>query len=210
VAKRARRLARRMLRHGAPVPAFAGGLAAMPPPPFGPFMGMGMGMGGPLGHRARRRGRGRMRRGAIRTAILAVLVDQPMHGYEIMNQLSERSGGRWRPSPGSVYPTLQQLEDEDLVRADDVDGKKVFRLTDAGKAEATKVADDGAPWEALDEDVSDGERSLYQSAMQVGVAATQVAQAGTPEQIAAAQAALDEARKKIYRLLAEDAPSDAD
>ena len=146
-----------------------------------------------------------MRRGAIRDAVLLVLADQPRHGYDVMNELAERSGGLWRPSPGSVYPTLQQLEDEGLVRATEVDGKRVFRLTDAGQAEAAKVKEQGSPWSTLDDGVSSDRRALFQSAMQAGVAASQVAQAGSGEQIAAAQAVLDDTRKRLYRLLADDA-----
>jgi DNA-binding PadR family transcriptional regulator len=149
-----------------------------------------------------------MRRGAIRAGILLVLAEAPGHGYEVMNELSERSGGMWRPSPGSVYPTLQQLEDEGLVRAEEVEGKRVFSLTDAGRAEAAKLAEGGAPWDMVQGGrLSSDERALYRSALQLSVAASQVAQAGTAEQIAAAQVALDDARKRIYRLLAEDAPA---
>lgn len=147
-----------------------------------------------------------MRRGEIRTAILLVLADAPRHGYEVMTELAERTGGMWRPSPGSVYPTLQQLEDEDLVRAEDVDGKRVFNLTDAGRAEAEKLAKRGAPWEAFNADVSAGDRGLHRSLHALIAAARQVAKAGSPAQIAAAQESLDGARKSIYRLLAEDEP----
>jgi DNA-binding PadR family transcriptional regulator len=127
-----------------------------------------------------------------------------MHGYEIMTELADRSGGAWRPSPGSVYPTLQQLEDEDLVRAEDIDGKRAFRLTDAGRAEAEKLGERGAPWDSIDEGISPTQRALYKAALQTSVAASQVAQAGTDEQLAAAQSVLDDARKRIYRLLADD------
>ena len=111
---------------------------AAPGPPFGDrFFVWGPGGG-------RRRGRGRARRGDIRAAILLVLADRPMHGYEVMTELAERSGGVWRPSPGSVYPTLQQLEDEDLVRSEEVDQKRVFRLTDAGRQESERVGARGS------------------------------------------------------------------
>jgi DNA-binding PadR family transcriptional regulator len=161
--------------------------------------------GGPGGPHRGRRGRGRMRRGAIREAVLRVLADEPRHGYDVMNELAERSGGIWRPSPGSVYPTLQQLEDEGLVRATDVDGKRVFQLTDAGRAEAEKVKGHGSPWSTLDDGVSSDRRDLFQSAMQTGFAASQVAQAGSSEQIATARGVLDDTRKRLYRLLADDA-----
>src|SRR6185503_5425391 len=92
---------------------------------------------------------GRMRRGEIRTAVLAVLTDGPAHGYEIIQTLEERSGGMWRPSPGSVYPTLQLLEDESLVRAVERDGKRVYELTDTGREEAAERVREagGPPWE---------------------------------------------------------------
>jgi len=177
------------------------------PPGAMPWMGdtpVGWGPGGFGPHRGPR-GRGRMRRGAIREAVLLVLSDQPRHGYDVMNELADRSGGRWRPSPGSVYPTLQQLEDEGLVRATEADGKRVFQLTDAGRAEANKVAERGSPWSTLDDGASGEQRALYRSAMQTSVAASQVAQAGSGEQIAAAQGVLDDARKHLYQLLADDA-----
>jgi DNA-binding PadR family transcriptional regulator len=177
-----------------------------PPPPFGgPFAGpsgdrMFFG-GGP-----RRRGRGRARRGDIRAGVLLVLADRPMHGYEVMTELAERSGGVWRPSPGSVYPTLQQLEDEDLVRSEEVDHKRIFRLTDAGKAQAEQVAARGAPWSTVTDGLTDEQRALHQAALQLSAAVMQVAHAGSPEQVAATQALLDDARKSVYRLLAEDSP----
>jgi DNA-binding PadR family transcriptional regulator len=83
-----------------------------------------------------RHGRPTVRRGDVRTAILAVLKDEPMHGYQVIRVLEERSGGHWRPSAGSIYPTLQQLEDEGLVRSEEVDGRRTYRLTDEGHAEA--------------------------------------------------------------------------
>src|ERR1700731_1843201 len=87
-------------------------------------------------------------RGDIRAAILALLAEQPMHGYQIIQELTERSGGAWRPSPGSVYPTLQQLEDEGLVRAVQTEaGRRVHELTEAGRAEAAATGRESAPWE---------------------------------------------------------------
>src|SRR5207237_7140417 len=88
----------------------------------------------------------RMRRGQIRTALLAVLAEEPGHGYDVMQKLEDKTGGAWRPSPGSVYPTLQLLEDEGLVRSSERDGKRVFEITDAGRAEAdARVAEAGGP-----------------------------------------------------------------
>ncbi|MET0144001.1 MAG: PadR family transcriptional regulator [Ilumatobacteraceae bacterium] len=94
-------------------------------------------------------GRHRARRGAIRSSVLALLAERPMHGYELISELEERTGGRWRPSPGSVYPTLAHLEDEGLVRSFDDDGRKRFELTDAGQAWLAEHQDEEAtlPWE---------------------------------------------------------------
>src|SRR5665213_3293344 len=93
-------------------------------------------------------GRGpKARRGDVRAAILALLAEEPMHGYQIITELNERSGGVWRPSPGSVYPTLQAMEDQGRVTADKSEGKRVFSLTDEGRAEAAAAGDAPAPWE---------------------------------------------------------------
>ena len=93
-------------------------------------------------------GRGPMvRRGDVRAAILALLAEEPMHGYQIIGQLRERSGGMWRPSAGSVYPTLQQLEDEGLVKAEEHDGRKVYALTEDGQKAAAEAAKNRAPWD---------------------------------------------------------------
>src|SRR5919106_4066578 len=101
--------------------------------------GMTRGRGRGYGHRARR--------GDVRSAILTLLGEKPMHGYEMIQELEQRSGGRWRPSAGSIYPTLQLLEDEDLVRAEEVDGKRVFDLTEAGRARIAERSESAPPWE---------------------------------------------------------------
>src|SRR5277367_1035656 len=101
---------------------------------FGPGGGYGdFPFGGPAG---RGRGRGRKaRRGDIRTAALLLLAEEPRNGYQIMQEVEDRSDGVWRPSPGSVYPALQQLEDEGLIRSEEIDGRKLFRLTDDGEVQ---------------------------------------------------------------------------
>jgi DNA-binding PadR family transcriptional regulator len=160
--------------------------------PFGPGFGRpGFGPG-------RRAGRGDMR-----AAILTLLAEEPMHGYQIIQVISERSGGNWTPSPGSVYPTLQQLEDEGLIEpAASETGRRVFALTEAGR-EARRADSAPAPWEAVDS--ADEELIELRNLVQQVVAATrQVAQAGTAAQIKGAQDVLRAARKGIYRLLAED------
>jgi DNA-binding PadR family transcriptional regulator len=161
--------------------------------PFGP------GFGGPGFGPGRRAGRG-----DIRAAILTLLAEEPMHGYQIIQVISERSGGNWTPSPGSVYPTLQQLEDEGLIEpAASETGRRVFTLTDAGR-EARKADSTPAPW---DEAVGEADRELIELrdlVHQVMAATRQVAQAGTAAQIKGTQDVLRAARKGIYRLLAED------
>ena len=141
--------------------------------------------------------RGRRRRGDVRTAVLAVLQDQPGHGYEIIQALEERTGGRWRPSPGSIYPTLQQLEDEGLVRAEERDGRRVFTLTDEGRAEAEQRLAEGNPW------TNDGS-NFREHIKQLAMAYKQVTMAGTPEQVQRADEIMVDARKQLYRVLAED------
>jgi DNA-binding PadR family transcriptional regulator len=146
--------------------------------------------------------RGRAGRGDIRAAILTLLAEQPMHGYQIMRELSERSGGAWRISPGSVYPTLSQLEDEELVQAEQQGGKRVFSLTDAGKAEA--AAAPSAPWQGVASDVPPAMLELRDLMNQVRAATRQVVHAGSEQQVAAAADLLKETRRRLYQLLAED------
>src|SRR6266511_2215675 len=113
--------------------------------PFGAQWGMfgGQAFGPPWGPPPRWRGP-KARRGDVRAAILAVLAEQPMNGYQIIQEIAERSGGVWKPSPGSIYPTLQQLEDEGLVTADAEVGRRTFTLTDEGRAYVADHADEGS------------------------------------------------------------------
>ena len=142
----------------------------------------------------------RMPRGAIRTAILVALRDEPGHGYEVMRRLEEMSGGLWRPSPGSVYPHLQMLEDEGLVRSADVDGSRTFTLTETGRAEAAKAK---LPWQEGSE--SDDEvRTLRLGMGQLMSAAKQLAGAGEKDQVERGIGVIQKARKELYQILAED------
>jgi DNA-binding PadR family transcriptional regulator len=143
--------------------------------------------------------RQQVRRGDVRAAILAVLVDEPMHGYQVMQELGNRSGGAWTPSAGSVYPTLQQLEDEGLVRGQEQEGRRVYSLTDKGREAAAKAAG-RAPWELDAEDDQDARAAF----MQLAQAAMQVYQVGSPGQIAEARKILVNARRDLYGLLARD------
>jgi DNA-binding PadR family transcriptional regulator len=166
-------------------------------PPFGPGMGgMGMGgFGGPGGMRARR--------GDVRAAVLRLLTEKPMHGYQIIQELSARSGGAWSPSPGSVYPTLQLLADEGLITAEEAAGKKVFSLTEAGTAAVAETADQPAPWEEVAQ-ADAGNGSYREAVAKLMGAAFQIGKGGTTAQTAAALEVLNDARKKLYAILAED------
>jgi DNA-binding PadR family transcriptional regulator len=151
-------------------------------------------------------GRGpRASRGDIRAAILALLEEQPRHGYQIIQELAERTGGVWRPSPGSVYPTLQHLEEEGLIAAEEQEGKRVFRLTEAGQeVAASRGAAQTKPWDEVGADVDDALFDLRDIARQLAIAVRQVAHAGSASQVEAAKKLLVEARKGLYRILAED------
>ncbi|MGB4442753.1 MAG: PadR family transcriptional regulator [Coriobacteriia bacterium] len=161
--------------------------------PFG-LTGHPHGFGGPGGQR--------VRRGDVRTAILRLLAEQPMHGYQIIQELSSRSDGAWTPSAGSVYPTLQQLADEGLVSADESAGKKVFSLTESGVAAAAACADEPAPWEAAAQGNSDS-ADFREAAAKLMQAGFQIGKGGTAAQVAAAVEVLNDARKKLYTILAE-------
>src|SRR5690349_20958471 len=136
---------------------------------FGPWSGFAPGHFG---------GRHRAGRGDIRAAILALLAEQPMHGYQIIREIGERSEGAWAPSPGSVYPTLQQLTDEGLVRSDETDGKRVYELTDEGRAQA-EGRTGSLPWEEAAEDADDDLVTLRDLVFQVMAATRQVAHTGS-------------------------------
>jgi DNA-binding PadR family transcriptional regulator len=154
-------------------------------------------------------GRPRPRRGDVRLAVLTLLAEQPMHGYQIITELGTRSGGVWRPSPGSVYPTLQQLQDEGLVTVAEEDGRRTFSLTDAGRAEVERAsAGRRAPWEDMADEADDAAGRLKSLVGQLIAATMQVATAGTHDQVAQAEKVLTDARRAMYRLLAEDEPTE--
>jgi DNA-binding PadR family transcriptional regulator len=146
----------------------------------------------------------RMGRGDVRAAILAVLADRPMHGYQIIYEIEERSGGTWKPSPGSVYPTLQLLADEGLITAEEAGGKKTYSLTEAGRAEAAASEDRSTPWEAAGRKDAARATVLPKAGAKLAQAAAQVATSGSPEQVQQAVEVLDEARRKLYSILAQD------
>jgi DNA-binding PadR family transcriptional regulator len=160
----------------------------------GPF-GRGFGPGG--------RGRGRRRRGDVRLALLRLLAEEPRNGYQLMQTVEERSGGEWRPSPGSVYPTLALLEDEGLVRSAEADGARTFEITDAGREHLETRADEPAPWE-FPEESGHSARDTRRLIASVAQAAMQVAIAGDEDQQKRAVELLGETRRGLYGILAED------
>jgi len=148
-------------------------------------------------------GRGRARRGDVRAAILALLGEGPHNGYGVIQEIEERSNGVWKPSPGAVYPAIQQLEDEVLIRPVEVDGRKLFELTPEGRAYLEANPSPSAPWDEAAQG-GGGTRDAKHQLAKLWHAYSAVRQDGTPEQVAAASKVLDDARKTIYRILAED------
>ncbi len=174
---------------------------------FGPGFGPGFAPEfGPEAHFGRGRGRGgRGRRGDVRAAILLLLEGEDMHGYELIQQIRQRSNGVWKPSPGSIYPALAQLEDEGLVLIEKILGRKTAKLTDVGKAYIEEHrADLGDPWADVNADIGDQALDLRGLTGLLIGAAGQVAAVGTPEQAERASEVLIEARRSLYRILAED------
>src|SRR6204780_5132097 len=170
---------------------------------YGPHGDYGRGgWGPPFGGGPRGRGR-RARRGDIRTAALLLLAEEPRNGYQIMQEVQERSGGLWSPSPGSVYPALAQLEDEGLIRTQEEDGHKLFVLTDAGKALVDeRDADRPAPWEQQGGDSGEA-HELGKLIRDVAFAFTQVVRTGSPGQLASAREVLANTRRDLYRILGD-------
>ncbi len=163
--------------------------------------------GGGSGWGPHRRGRGRARRGDVRLALLRLLAEEPRNGYQLMQAIEERSEGLWRPSPGSVYPTLAQLEDEGLIRSAEVEGGRRFEITDAGREHLERRADEPAPWEPPSQSAG-AENPLTELAplvIQIGKATFQVASVGDKAQRDQARELLTETRRALYRVLAGDA-----
>ena len=146
---------------------------------------------------------GRMGRGDVRAAVLVLLAEKPMHGYQIIREIEDRSGGSWKPSAGSVYPTLQLLADEGLITAKEANGRKTYALTEAGRAEAAEAGP--VPWESADAGTDgNGFGRLPKAGIELAQAVAQVRRTGTPEQIQQATAVLEEARRRLYSILAQD------
>ena len=161
----------------------------------------GFGPGGP-GFRGQRRG-GRGSRLNVRPAVLALLLERPMHGYEIIQELDSRTNGIWRPSPGSVYPTLQLLEDEGLIEAEAEGGRKSYHLTDAGRPEAETAAQN-PPWASIGDDTMNQVQDFRDAAVGIMSALKQVGFNGTPDQRQKALEVLNETKRKLYAILADE------
>jgi DNA-binding PadR family transcriptional regulator len=163
-------------------------------PPFGDF-----GPGGPPFGGGRK-----ARRGDIRTAALLLLAEEPRNGYQIMQEVEERSEGVWRPSPGSVYPALAQLEDQGLIRSEESEGRKLFAITDEGRATlAQRDSDTPAPWDQMSGGFSEEAFKARHQIRDVALAFTQVMRTGSDAQIAQAREVLDRTRRDLYRILAD-------
>ncbi|MGH3510047.1 MAG: PadR family transcriptional regulator [Nocardioidaceae bacterium] len=167
---------------------------------------IGFAQGGNFGSRGPK-----VRRGDVRAAILDVLAVEPMNGYQIIQQIAERSGGAWKPSPGSVYPTVQQLEDEGLVEGSEAGGRRVLSLTDAGhryvEAHPDELAD---TWRSFQEAEDHTNSDLKSVIGQVMGAVWQVVVSGNRQQQAEAAEILADARRRIYGLLADGQTDDGD
>jgi DNA-binding PadR family transcriptional regulator len=143
----------------------------------------------------------------VRASIITLLKERPMHGYEMIQEIGERSGGAWRPSPGSVYPTLQLLEDEGLIESRSEGGKNLFTLTDAGRTEAESVPD--APWEDAGRGIDwDTMNEIRQAGFGLMEAFGQVWKTGSADQRKKALAVINDTRKKLYLILAADDEGD--
>ena len=141
-------------------------------------------------------------KGEVRAAVLALLAERPMHGYQIIREIEERSGGSWKPSAGSVYPTLQLLADEGLISAEESNGRKIYSLTEAGRAVAGE--DTTSPFDSSDSGHGGRFAALPKAGVELAQAAAQVGRTGTPEQVKQAVTVLDEARRRLYSILAQD------
>lgn len=175
---------------------------------FGGPGGPGFGPRGPRGGRGRGRGRGRRPRGDVRTAVLLLLSEEPMHGYQLMQTIDERTGGSWSVSPGAIYPTLSQLEDEGFVEMSKEGGRKLATLTDAGTAH---VAENRASWSdpfaGEDDSFAQGAQDLRSSLRDLTGAVREATRSGEAQHMGQVAGVLTEAKRSIYRILAGDIPT---
>jgi len=156
---------------------------------------------GPHGH-----GRHRARRGALGMAVLTLLAERPMHGYELITVLEDRSGGRWKPSPGAIYPALGKLEHRGLITSTEHDGKRQYELTEAERTVVTEFGQSGggAPW---DEPELGGHGDLRRAIAELVGPARQIGRFGTSTQTEAAATVIKDATSRLYKILA-DGPSE--
>ncbi len=177
---------------------------------FGPgFPFGGPGFGGPMGPfggpGGRRGGRGRARRGDVRQAVLALLADEPLNGYQMIQKLAEHTEGGWQPSPGAIYPALAQLEDEGLIEQFDNQGTKAYRLTEAGQSAAGEIAQ--KPWETFNAENAplhpEAMKAMWSEFRGLAMAAQELTRNGSQAQQERASQLLAETKRKLYGLLAD-------
>jgi len=154
------------------------------------------------GHGMPRLGGARARRGDIPAAVLSLLRESDMHGYQIIQEISDRTDGAWTPSPGAIYPALQLLEEQKMVESKTVGDKRVFALTELGRTHAAMLPE-GGPWQEFAAE-SDPERKLREAFMSLMQATKQVGTVGSAEQIEQAASVLADARKRMYAMLGGD------
>jgi DNA-binding PadR family transcriptional regulator len=165
---------------------------------------------GPPGAPGAQRGK-KAGRGDVRAAILALLLEGPRTGYQIMSEIGERSGGAWKPSPGAVYPALAQLADEGLIVGEESNGRRTFSLTDAGRAYVEQNPDKArGAWESRTQQEAWQPPGLFAEAARLAGGIVQMAHAGTPEQIREAEQLLEQTRRRLYQILADDDEDDED
>ena len=175
-----------------------------------------LGVGPPGGdrhvwHGGMRGGGPKVRRGDVRAAVLALLAEEPRNGYQIIQEIAERSDGIWRPSAGSVYPALQQLQDEGLTQATESGTRRLFELTDEGRTYVQEHAEEcTAPWETVRDSVGQHPMEIRDLVRQVGMAAMQVMAAGSASQVTEMRHILAGTRRSLYRILAQDEAGDAE
>ena len=151
---------------------------------------------------SRERGSQRARRGAVRDALLVVLAERPMHGYELITELEARSSGRWRPSPGSIYPALTRLEEQGLLTAEELNEKKVFSLTARGREAREALDVDGDPTPDHWRETGDGHGALRALPAEIAGQARQLRRFGSPDQVERAAALLEDVKRELYAILA--------
>ncbi|TMR06358.1 PadR family transcriptional regulator [Actinomadura soli] len=175
------------------------GHGPFPGPWGGPRPPWARGRGGPWGRGAK------ARKGNVRAAILVLLAEEPRNGYQIIQEINERSEGAWKPSPGAVYPALQQLADEGLIAGEEAGGRRSFHLTDEGRAYVEEHADRLAePWAEMTPEFGEGVPELFKQAAQTGAAVMQIVHSGSPEQVERARDVLSDTRRDLYRILADE------